>query len=159
MEKRLYIAYGSNLNVEQMAQRCPTAKLIGTSSIKNYELIFKRVATIQKKRGSIVPVCVWSLEKSDEEALDLYEGYPNSYGKQDFKINMDGKEVIGMAYVMSKEYFYYKPSQEYYDIIKQGYIDNGLDIKYLEKAVKRTQEIIEELNEQEIAEETGYRWC
>ena len=31
MEKRYYIAYGSNLNVRQMRMRCPTARIIGTS--------------------------------------------------------------------------------------------------------------------------------
>ena len=33
MEKRKkYIAYGSNLNLEQMARRCPTAKVIGAGT-------------------------------------------------------------------------------------------------------------------------------
>ena len=27
--KRLYIAYGSNINLEQMANRCPNSKVIG----------------------------------------------------------------------------------------------------------------------------------
>ena len=30
MEKRYYIAYGSNLNLRQMKMRCPTAKVMGT---------------------------------------------------------------------------------------------------------------------------------
>ena len=29
MSKKLYIAYGSNLNLKQMKYRCPTAKLGG----------------------------------------------------------------------------------------------------------------------------------
>ena len=41
MERRYYIAYGSNLNVKQMKFRCPTARIIGTSVIKDYELLFK----------------------------------------------------------------------------------------------------------------------
>ena len=28
---KLYIAYGSNLNLSQMKHRCPTARVIGTS--------------------------------------------------------------------------------------------------------------------------------
>ena len=27
--KRLYIAYGSNINLEQMANRCPNSKVVG----------------------------------------------------------------------------------------------------------------------------------
>ena len=29
----IYYAYGSNLNLRQMARRCPTAKLLGTGVI------------------------------------------------------------------------------------------------------------------------------
>ncbi len=42
MEKRKkYIAYGSNLNLEQMARRCPTAKVIGAGEIRDHELLFR----------------------------------------------------------------------------------------------------------------------
>ena len=39
--KKYYLAYGSNLNIRQMALRCPTAKAVGTAVIKDYELLFK----------------------------------------------------------------------------------------------------------------------
>ena len=32
----LYIAYGSNLNLPQMALRCPTAEVVGKSEMKDY---------------------------------------------------------------------------------------------------------------------------
>ena len=41
MEKRYYIAYGSNLNIPQMRMRCPGARIIGTSVIEGYRLLFK----------------------------------------------------------------------------------------------------------------------
>lgn len=41
MEKRYYIAYGSNLNIRQMRMRCPGARIMGTSEIEDYELLFK----------------------------------------------------------------------------------------------------------------------
>lgn len=34
MSKKLYIAYGSNLNLKQMKYRCPTAKLVGKGTIE-----------------------------------------------------------------------------------------------------------------------------
>ena len=53
-KNRLYIAYGSNLNLPQMAHRCPTAKVVGASEDKGYELLFRggrhgAVATIEPK--------------------------------------------------------------------------------------------------------------
>ena len=41
MEKRYYLAYGSNLNVRQMKLRCPTARIVGTATIEGYRLMFK----------------------------------------------------------------------------------------------------------------------
>ena len=40
MAKR-YVAYGSNLNMAQMRDRCPTAGFVGTGVIQDYELQFK----------------------------------------------------------------------------------------------------------------------
>lgn len=61
--KRYYLAYGSNLNVRQMAWRYPTAKAVGTAIIKDYELLFKgsktgAYLTIEPKSGAEVPVAV-----------------------------------------------------------------------------------------------------
>ena len=36
-----YIAYGSNLNLKQMAMRCPTAKVVGRAMLKDYQLTFR----------------------------------------------------------------------------------------------------------------------
>ena len=41
MLKKYYLAYGSNLNLEHMAQRCPSAKPIGVTTLENYRLVYK----------------------------------------------------------------------------------------------------------------------
>ena len=61
MSKRLYVAYGSNLNIRQMKYRCPGAKLYGRGVIEDYALQFKgqphgAFATIAPKEGASVPV-------------------------------------------------------------------------------------------------------
>ena len=53
--KKYYIAYGSNLSVEQMADRCPDAKIAGQAVLAGWELLFRGCATIApnpKKNGS-----------------------------------------------------------------------------------------------------------
>ena len=64
-----YIAYGSNMNLEQMAIRCPGAKLIGTGLLHGYRLEFNRHATIvpTNKPDDAVPVAVWGLRRWLEE--------------------------------------------------------------------------------------------
>ena len=57
MTKRYYIAYGSNLNIDQMRYRCPGAKVVGTSKIPDFQLLFKgsksgAYLTIEPKKGA-----------------------------------------------------------------------------------------------------------
>ena len=66
MNNKLYLAYGSNLNLKQMANRCPTAKVVGASQINDHRLLFRgahagAVATIEPFKGGNVPVLVWEI--------------------------------------------------------------------------------------------------
>lgn len=42
---KLYVAYGSNLNLKQMAYRCPSASIYGTGQLTNWELLYRGSAT------------------------------------------------------------------------------------------------------------------
>lgn len=140
MKKRLYTAYGSNLNLDQMAMRCPTAKLVGTGVIQNYELQFKgrpqgAFATIAPKEGAMVPVAVWALEPRDEQALDWYEGYPSHYFKQDIRVQMGEVEIQAMVYIMDLKQEFGLPSLQYYQTVREGYEDCSLDTTVLDQAI------------------------
>lgn len=139
-EEKLYLAYGSNMNQTQMAFRCPTAEVVGISELKGYELLFRggrmgAVATVEPKEGGTVPVLLWKIRKADEEALDRYEGYPKLYEKQMLQVELEGKEVSAMGYIMTPGHELGVPSDRYADIIWEGYIQCGLDTKPLEDAI------------------------
>ncbi len=141
MSKRLYVAYGSNLNISQMKYRCPGAKLYGTGEISDYELQFKgqphsAFATIAPKEGASVPVAVWEISQKNEQALDRYEGYPSHYFKRDVPVQLDGEEVSAMVYIMNLKMGFGLPSPYYYQTVLEGYHDCGLDTDALEEAVK-----------------------
>lgn len=145
MSKRLYVAYGSNLNIRQMKHRCPSAKLYGTGEIENYELQFKghsdsAFATIAPKEGASVPVAVWEIQARDEMSLDRYEGYPSHYFKQDVPVQLDGKEVNAMVYIMNLKMDFGLPSPYYYGTVYEGYNDCGLNTDVLDKAIKESAE-------------------
>lgn len=76
--KRLYLAYGSNINLEQMKYRCPHSKIVDTAMLQDYELEFRNVATIVPKKGAQVPVLMWEIDQRDELSLDRYEGATRS---------------------------------------------------------------------------------
>ena len=41
MKETYYFAYGSNINLNQMAVRCPDAKVVEPAVLENYELLFQ----------------------------------------------------------------------------------------------------------------------
>jgi len=135
-KKTLYIAYGSNINLQQMSYRCPSAKRFGTAILNDYELQFKQVATIVPRENSEVPVLLWELNQKDEKALDKYEGYPNFYRKEYFEVEIKGETFEAMVYVMNGNRPLMEPCHSYYFGIEKGYHDNGLDTKYLEQALE-----------------------
>lgn len=146
--KKLYLAYGSNLNKEQMKTRCPGARVIGTAELRNYELLFKgsrsgSYLTIEKKRGGKVPVAVWEVSAENENALDRYEGFPSFYYKKEFSINInlfDGTEERWNAfvYIMHEGRPILTPAQGYINICREGYRDFGFNEKFLDAAIERS---------------------
>ena len=140
--KRYYIAYGSNLSVEQMAVRCPDAKVAGMAVLKDWKLAFKVHATIEPCTGRVVPVLVWEISGKDEKNLDRYEGYPHYYIKQDMEITMtdlEGKNlqpVTAMVYIMAEGHPLRRPMQGYYDVLLEGYRRFGFNEYLLELAMK-----------------------
>ena len=130
----LYFAYGSNLNHFQMKRRCKDAIFIKKFDLKGYKLNFRskyRAADIEKKKNSIVPGGLFEISKSDEKKLDVYEDYPILYKKYYFLY--EGKKV--MTYTMTKKTPFRFPTERYLNVIKHGYKDCKLNIKYLEKAL------------------------
>ena len=130
--KKVYLAYGSNLNLEQMGKRCPDAAVIGTTVLKDYQLMFRGgrqsgVATIEMKQGARVPVLLWQITETCEIALDRYEGFPHLYRKKNLMVNLDGDEVVAMAYVMNAGPPLAMPNAYYYSTILDGYHDCGFD--------------------------------
>ncbi len=136
--KRYYIAYGSNLSEEQMARRCPTATIVGTTILKDWRLLFDGPASIERKQGYQVPVLIWDIQPEDERSLDRYEGYPSYYRKEMLKVKVKGQIIDAMVYIMNtnKES---QPGQFYYDVLDKGYERFGFNKKILEKALQESE--------------------
>ena len=146
MEKRYYIAYGSNLNIRQMRMRCPSARIIGTAEIPGYGLLFKgsrtgSYLTIEPKEGVSVPVAVWETAEEDEAALDRYEGFPTFYYKAEMKLPIKGirsgkiRNRKFYVYIMHEDRPHGIPSVYYVLTCLEGYRNFGFDEKILLEAV------------------------
>lgn len=142
-KERYYIAYGSNLNLEQMNWRCPGAIPVQVSWLNGWRLMFKgsksgNYLTIEKAgrdEDSRVPIVIYKITPEDEEELDRYEGFPTFYYKRNFqflkKINGQSKPFTAFAYIMHEDRKCGVPSMRYMETCREGYADFGLDEKYL----------------------------
>ncbi len=140
---KLYLAYGSNLNLQQMAFRCPTAKIVATTYLEHYKLTFRgyngsAVATVEPSENDRVPVMIWEIFDKDEENLDIYEGYPRLYRKENVTVKIGGRKTQVMMYVMNPGRPLGKPSAYYYATILQGYRTARFDPTYLKEGVMRS---------------------
>ena len=135
-EEKLYFAYGSNMNLNQMAFRCPDAEVVDTVRLEGYRLAFcmngggNGVATILPEEGSCVDGVLWRISERDERHLDHYEGFPYLYGKEPVVVtDQDGIRHEIMAYTMNSPYkdTPAMPSKAYLEGILNGCRQNGIE--------------------------------
>lgn len=137
---KVYLAYGSNLNLEQMGYRCPYAVPLGPVELPGYRLLFRggkenAVATVEPDEGGSVPALLWEITPRDEEALDHYEGWPRFYRKETVTVDFGDKPVEAMVYVMNDGHPLGLPSDYYLNVILEGYAAAGFDAAALESAM------------------------
>ena len=132
----LYFAYGSNLNHIQMKRRCKDSVFLKKFNLSNFKLTFRskyKAADIESKKNSNVPGALFEISKSDEKKLDVYEYYPILYKKYYFFYY--DKKI--MTYSMIKKTPFAFPTERYLNVVKRGYKDCGLNIKYLSRALSK----------------------
>ena len=128
----LYFAYGSNLHHLQMKKRCKDSIFLKKINLKDFRLTFRNMyADIEFKKNLIVTGALFKISKSDEKKLDMYEDYPTVYKKHYFTYYRNKV----MTYTMTQKTKFTFPSERYLNIIKRGYKDCKLDIKYLKKSL------------------------
>ena len=134
-----YVSYRSNLNIEQMVSRCPGALLIETDLLCDRALAIKGpdenrgYLTLVPSAGSKVHVALWKITRKDKEALDRYEDVGHLYEIE--HLILGGKKCF--CYVMKSIFPSARPTEQYMELCKKGYEENGFDPLYLESALRR----------------------
>ena len=146
---KFYLAYGSNLSVEQMLHRCPSAVYVGTAEVKGYRLLFKgsltgSYLTIEPKPDGVVPIAVWEVTAEHEKMLDRYEGCPVCYYKKEIRLPVfrtaSGRTVMtnGFLYIMNENRRLGEPTPRYFWTCVTGYRSFGFDPEFLYEAYERS---------------------
>lgn len=151
MGKRYYLAYGSNLNTEQMLMRCPSARIIGTAVIRDCRLLFRgsrtgAYLTIEPAEGRTVPAGVWEVPPADEARLDRCEGCPVFYRKAEMTLPVreaaSGRTADRrcFVYIMREDSPVGLPSARYMKVCLEGCRDFGFDRSALLQAYRESRE-------------------
>ena len=132
----LYFAYGSNLVLDQMAQRCPRSRTMGTAVLTGWRFRINAGgwATIVPESGARVYGLLWDLPPEDEASLDLYEEMPSGlYAKQVLTVQpASGTAQDAMVY-LALDPSPGKPTPRYWDPILAAARSCGFPPDYLEE--------------------------
>jgi gamma-glutamylcyclotransferase len=101
----LYFTYGSNMNLQQMQERCPSARFVSVALLTDHKLAFTRksikrdcgVSDVVSERGRKVWGVVYEISDLDLGKLDAWEGYrppreKNAYWRRECLILQDGND-------------------------------------------------------------------
>lgn len=127
-----YFAYASNLSKQRMRQVCPDAKPLFTATLPNFKIIFTGwsrewrggKAAILSSRGDKVRGALYEVTDACLRKLDKNEP---GYVRQNVTVfDEDGEAYQGVTYLKAGQIEESAPSQQYGEIIRQGYRDWGL---------------------------------
>jgi hypothetical protein len=135
-----YAAYGSNLSLVQMSERCRRADIVTSGKLVGYKLAFARVATILPDEGSTVPVGIYNLTPQDVESLDRKEGLSRTYDRYLVTPLTEDQRAIRCFTYVKRDPTPEAPSDKYYAKLLAGYRDWKFDDRRLRHARKTAQE-------------------
>jgi gamma-glutamylcyclotransferase (GGCT)/AIG2-like uncharacterized protein YtfP len=133
-EHTVYFAYGSNLDIEQMSERCPDAQRIGAAALDGwrFEIGGRGYATIRSDDSATVWGGLWTLTTPDEAALDVCEGVRSgTYRKEILTVELDGSPLKVLVYVENSSDVG-RPTPQYLDRILRGADQFGLPPEHID---------------------------
>ncbi|TPL89750.1 gamma-glutamylcyclotransferase [Mesorhizobium sp. B2-3-13] len=145
-ETFLYFAYGSNMDIQQMKERCPDAEIVGSGHLPGYALCFPRmsmkrkcgVSSVEPFAGGEVWGVVYRLTAADLALLDRNEGYQsgrdrhlNSYTRLPVTVTMNGVATEMQTYFAEPQSGKFLPSAAYLQHLRDGARHHRLPDSYL----------------------------
>lgn len=146
--KKTIFAYGSNLVLEQMTRRCPSAKVLSTAQLRDVRLDFAgysssrrgAVATLSVRKGAAVDGVLYRLTESDLLALDKHEGAPSFYVRAQTVAVTEARQLVPThVYVLAAAERSYWPSAHYLSLVREGYGQWGFSKGPIRRALARLE--------------------
>lgn len=141
----LYAAYGSNLDAEQMRQRCPHSPVRGSGWVRGWRLTFGgedlgwegSLATLVEDQATDVFVILYDVPDADGKALDAWEGADTGlYRKVRLRVSTLDGEVVAWTYLLDG-YEGGLPSARYLGVLAEAAATAGAPDDYVRELQNR----------------------
>lgn len=132
-------AYGMNTNLTSMMLRCSNARCLGKAFLADYRLEFRYHLDIVESKFDRVEGVLWELDVDDLALIDQVEGYPEYYSRcllQPYKKTYSNT-YPAWTYKMVNPSVQSLPDDRYFNLVAEGYEQNGIDTKQLYDALDR----------------------
>jgi gamma-glutamylcyclotransferase (GGCT)/AIG2-like uncharacterized protein YtfP len=135
----LYAAYGTNMDPEQMLERCPHSPAAGTGWLNGWRLTFGgeelgwdgALAMVVPDPNSQVFVALYDVSPQDHAKLDYWEGAQEGlYNKIKLRVSTLDGEVLAWVYVLDA-YEGGLPSARYLGLIAEAAQAAGAPDEYV----------------------------
>lgn len=141
-----YWAYGMNTNRQEMAGRCAGARALGVATLPGHEMVFSGHCDVRPREHSQVQGVLWVITRGCLAKLDSLEGRPWYYDRDWVTVYLpDGTAQRALCYRMVEPYPMERPGQSYLNCVAQGYLDHGLELNQIDRALAlcdRNQEVV-----------------
>lgn len=132
-----YFAYGANMDLENMSDRCLDAIVISTCVLEGYRFIINHygVASIIEDHSSNVYGILWEISQEDEDFLDLFEGVKGGwYTKEVINVAMIEDDTIheGVLVYVASNHTPGKPIEDYFQNIIRNAMEFGFPQAYVD---------------------------
>jgi gamma-glutamylcyclotransferase (GGCT)/AIG2-like uncharacterized protein YtfP len=150
-----YFAYGSNMLLERLKSRVPSARVLGTATLGGYALRFNKLSKDGSGKATIVPSAdpqavvygvLYQLDDDERARLDKAEGLGNGYQIRHLRVRRDGEgaEEEAFTYVATPGAIRddLPPFRWYKDMVINGATQNRLPESYVRQieAVKAVED-------------------
>ena len=105
---QLYLAYGSNLHPIRLIERVPSARLIGTTRLDRYQVVFNKQSSDGSSKCNVMYTsddkhaayaAVYEMKAREKLVLDAIEGLGEGYDEHELQVLVNGDTLTVFTYI------------------------------------------------------------
>lgn len=133
-------AYGSNMPVVRLRERCPSARALGIAELSGHELRWHKrsmdgsgkcdIVAVDAPNASVLGV-LFEIAAEEKPALDRAEGLNKGYDEVEVEVLCGGRQVAAKAYRATDTNPSLRPYTWYRALVIAGAKEHGLPAPYI----------------------------